>query len=138
MSHSISDMPIQSCRGAYDMRLVFWRPEPKPSPSVKAVFHADIWKDFYAKTAALITELVTPSREPGAVLGLAQFVVAIGQHLVSAHDGPLPDAPEMARQCLRDFLRDERIKYGDPRYAWDYAAAGVVARCYQIEFWDKD
>lgn len=41
-----------------------------------------------------------------------------------------------ARSTLRQFLADERIKFGDPAFAWDRGAAEIVAREYEIDHWE--
>lgn len=43
---------------------------------------------------------------------------------------------EFARSTLRSFLKDERVKFGDARYAWDRSAALTMATEYELDHWE--
>ena len=49
---------------------------------------------------------------------------------------PASAARDLAVETLSDFLRDEKIKFGDAAYAWDQSAARTIARECEIEYWD--
>ena len=42
---------------------------------------------------------------------------------------------QVASRCLREYLADEKINYGDRRYAWDRSGAVEVAES-EIEHWE--
>lgn len=46
------------------------------------------------------------------------------------------DAWEKSRQCLLQFLKDEKIKFGAPGYSWDADAGRILVEEYEIEYWE--
>ncbi len=46
------------------------------------------------------------------------------------------NAKALAVSTVRDFLRDDKIKFGDPAYAWDQDAAITLAREREIDHWE--
>lgn len=45
-------------------------------------------------------------------------------------------AQNCAIETLREYLAEEKIKFGDPRYSWTADAAVTVARDYQTDHWE--
>ena len=43
---------------------------------------------------------------------------------------------EAARNTLNEHLRDEKIKFGDTRYAWDRGGAIDLIHAYEIDHWE--
>lgn len=66
------------------------------------------------------------------------YPVLTGAHLrlIEAGMKPVPAAAK-ARSVLQEFLRDERAKVGDPRFAWDAAAGRTLAEEYEIAHWEQ-
>lgn len=52
-----------------------------------------------------------------------------------AMDGKL--AYDVAVSTLRDFLRDEKIKFGDPDYDWSDAGARDLIQAMEIDHWES-
>lgn len=46
-------------------------------------------------------------------------------------------ARDEALAALREFLRDERIRYGDARYGWDQSAAEALAEETITDHWES-
>lgn len=44
---------------------------------------------------------------------------------------------EMAKDALRQHLKDEKIEFGDPRFAWDDEGARAVIHEYHIDHWEQ-
>ena len=67
-----------------------------------------------------------------------RFVKMIQWHLKLA-DPTLPDKRtfEMAMGVWREFVRDEKVKFGDPRYDWTSAGARDLAQAYEIDHWER-
>ena len=57
-----------------------------------------------------------------------QFVVAIAVAIGKATGAKALYALPLAARAFREFAADERIEFGDPRYAWDEAAAMKLAQ----------
>ena len=45
-------------------------------------------------------------------------------------------ARDLAMDTLKDFLRDEAIKFGDASYGWDQSCAVTLSRECAIEYWE--
>ncbi len=45
-------------------------------------------------------------------------------------------ARDRAAEAIREFLRDEKIKFGNKQYAWDQEAAETIAREYETDHWE--
>lgn len=45
-------------------------------------------------------------------------------------------AKKIAQDAMDEFMADEKIKYGNRRYAWDQAAAITLAHTMEIEHWE--
>jgi hypothetical protein len=58
----------------------------------------------------------------------AQFVLMIAMRLIVS-----PITSSLPRDIYREFLADEKIEFGDPRYDWTYGGAGDIARNYMTE-----
>lgn len=43
---------------------------------------------------------------------------------------------DMALGVYRQHLRDENIKYGDPRFDWSADGARDLAQAYEIDYWE--
>lgn len=48
---------------------------------------------------------------------------------------PGEESWERAAGVLRQFLKDERAKFGDPRFSWERDGARELAEQYEIECW---
>lgn len=46
------------------------------------------------------------------------------------------EAWNVSRGVLVEFLRDEKVKFGDPAYAWDAAAGATLVEEYEIDHWE--
>lgn len=67
-----------------------------------------------------------------------RFVKVIQWHIQQAQpDLADKQAYEMARRAYATFLSDEKITFGDKRYAWDRAAAKTIAHEYEIDHWER-
>lgn len=68
---------------------------------------------------------------------LFRFIKWTQQRLQEA-DPRLPDkrAFFMAKECIREHLKDEQIEFGDPRFAWDREGARELVEAYQIDHWE--
>lgn len=44
---------------------------------------------------------------------------------------------EAARDTLNLFLKDDKIKFGDERYAWDKGGAIDLIHAYEIDHWES-
>jgi hypothetical protein len=65
-----------------------------------------------------------------------QFWFAMCQRF--ARENVTPDeAGKYAADTLRAYLRDEKIAFGDPSYAWDRHAARTIAEQYEIDHWER-
>lgn len=47
------------------------------------------------------------------------------------------DASDLANDTLREFLADEKIRFGDTAYAWTRSGAAEVAEEYQFRHWER-
>jgi len=47
------------------------------------------------------------------------------------------EASDLANSTLREFLADEKIKFGHPDYAWTRGGAEAIADEYQIQHWEN-
>lgn len=47
------------------------------------------------------------------------------------------EAQDLAVDTLKDFLRDEKIKFGNPGYGWDQSCAITLARECQTDYWER-
>lgn len=65
------------------------------------------------------------------------YAVVAGGQLRLMRTGILPGkAWEMSKSCLIEFLKDQGVKVGDPRFAWDDEAGRTLVEEYEIEHWD--
>lgn len=64
-----------------------------------------------------------------------QFIVAMARHIAAVGRFGARQALPMAAEAYRAFEADNRIAFGDPGYAWDAAAARVVATEYETAHW---
>lgn len=63
-------------------------------------------------------------------------VIAGGQlRLIEAGVAP-QEAWKISCECLAQFLRGEKIKFGDDRYDWSFRAGITLVEEYEIEYWD--
>jgi hypothetical protein len=82
-----------------------------------------------------------PPKPPLALWGPLpehRFMQQIKKELV-IHDLTLAGrkGTEMARNILEQHLKDENVKFGDPRFSWDETGAIELAHAYEIEYWDE-
>lgn len=43
---------------------------------------------------------------------------------------------QIAAAAYREYLKDEKIAFGDPRYDWSRSGARDVIQAYEIDHWD--
>jgi hypothetical protein len=83
--------------------------------------------------------LVQEAKKNAPVVGplnLVQFVWQMAFEFIRAGDLKADDASKMAIDTLKEFLRAEKIRFGDPGYAWDQSAAVILARECAIDYWE--
>lgn len=67
----------------------------------------------------------------------AYAVIAGGQlRLMEAGVAPR-EAWDMSRECLRQFLADEKVEFGDNRYAWTADSGREIVEDYEIDHWES-
>lgn len=44
---------------------------------------------------------------------------------------------QIAKQAYREFLKDEKIEFGDPRYDWTRHGARELIHAYEIDHWES-
>jgi hypothetical protein len=67
----------------------------------------------------------------------SQFVWDMAFHLMRTDlTMRSPEARDRASAALHEFLRDEKIRFGDRAYAWDQAAAETLAHEYETRHWE--
>ena len=66
----------------------------------------------------------------------AYALIAGGQlRLMQAGIKPVK-AWNMSRDCLAEFMKDEKVEFGDPRYAWDAEDGRVLVEEFEIQHWE--
>lgn len=75
-------------------------------------------------------------RLPSGDLTRQQFVIAMAARYVASFAMPAADAPRYARDVLRGFLNDDRIKFGDPAYDWSREGAHTVVWECDVQYWE--
>jgi len=69
-------------------------------------------------------DILTPDARAQRALTRTQFVVQMILAYAEIYPGiRTKDAMESAALTYKRFIRDEKIEFGDARYAWDSAAA---------------
>lgn len=97
-----------------------------PSGIIEATIY-DVLRDI-----ALRNERFLGQRSP------AQFVWDMAFHMMRTdRTMRAPEAQARALAALGDFLRDEKIRFGDPAYAWDQHAAETLARELETAHWER-
>jgi hypothetical protein len=64
----------------------------------------------------------------------AQFIFRIWIAIAKGWNLPAREALPIARQAYHDFMRDAGVPFGHRDYAWDEAAAQVIAEEYALRF----
>ena len=72
------------------------------------------------------------------LLSRPDFETVLGGMYLLVKNGVKPfDAWKISNRCLREFLSDERIEYGNSRYHWGIDAGIEIVTEYEIRHWDK-
>jgi hypothetical protein len=74
-------------------------------------------------------------KQDGRPLTEVGFAYRIGAEFYDRGVPPLK-AAEMGKRVLAESMADEKISFGDPRYAWDANGAVDLAHAYEIDHWD--
>lgn len=64
-----------------------------------------------------------------------QFIVTMAIHIAERGGITAARALPIAARAYHAFADDNRIAFGDPGFAWDRAAASIVATEYEIACW---
>lgn len=67
-----------------------------------------------------------------------QFTIAVARRF-RAVDAAMKadDAFKLAVYTINQFLRDEKIDFGDARFSWGASAATILANEYEIDHWES-
>lgn len=70
---------------------------------------------------------------------LILFLKQIQWELMKVDSNLSPESAfSIAKVVLSEFLKDEKISFGDSKFDWDEEAAIALAWAYEIEYWDEN
>lgn len=70
---------------------------------------------------------------------LVLFLKQIQWELMKVDPNLSPESAfSTAKVVLSEFLKDEKISFGDSKFDWDEEAAIELAWAYEIEYWDEN
>lgn len=102
---------------------------------VEEAVHETLRKVVPGLVEAAVIQFLDETLAPGRRLTQHGFILAMAVTL-HKHGMPFLAAKHRASDALSEFLKDERIRFGDPDYVWDRGGAEAVITAYELDHWE--